>query len=188
MPSGIFSDPYQNTGYDDLLALFPADLWQDRASSGKQEYSNLGYALLGLILTEVHVTDFESLVSAKISEPHALSSITTQPAPGQAAMLKGFTGKPRKPWDLSRSIYVSAGGLWSTLGDLFAFTRIYLSQGDVREDPLWHRSDKGYYWDNGAVRDSVTMLVYDPRSSQLALSHGLGHTMNYMRKLATAAA
>ena len=88
------------------------------------EYSNMGYAILGLALSQRADLSYEELLRRKVLDPLGLTStFLTPPARVAARVAEGHDAKlqPSPPVDLG--IFAPAGSLRSTAEDLASFLR-----------------------------------------------------------------
>lgn len=130
----LFRDPYRSAvGVPlDLAAAVPI------TPRGQRVYSNLGYALLGAVLDEVH-GDWLAAVREHVLEPAGISSATLVPDPSERIVPKLF-GRPIQPWALGASSYAAAGGMWSTFEDLCRYGDWALEPGAPRSRTVsWQR-------------------------------------------------
>lgn len=92
----------------------------------KREYSNFGYALLGLVIEEVSGKSYNALLQEKICKPagmlNTLEDITAQPIDKRAIgyTYNYFMGLEPASY-LDMSFCLGAGGLLSTVEDLYLF-------------------------------------------------------------------
>lgn len=88
----------------------------------KYEYSNLGFGLLGQILSLESGQNYETLVTTRIAQPLKMDSTRIQLSPELRSRLATghtSTGQPTKNWDLPT--LAGAGALRSTTQDLLNF-------------------------------------------------------------------
>lgn len=96
------------------------------------EYSNFGYALLGLIIEEVTGKSYDELLQEKICKPagmkNTLSDVTAQPIENRAVGYTNdyFNGLERASF-LDMSFVFGYGHLLSTVEDLYLFDRALYS-------------------------------------------------------------
>lgn len=97
-----------------------------------REYSNFGYALLGLVIEEVSGKSYNELLQEKICKPagmkNTLEDITAQPIENRAI---GYTSDYITGWEkasfLDMSFCIGAGQLISTIEDLYLFDQALYS-------------------------------------------------------------
>ena len=110
-----------------------------RAAGVAREYSNLGYALLGLVIEHVAATTFRDFVGREILSPLGMKATTWEPPTSMpVAVGYRFAGDrfvPQRPWDMGQQ--AAAGGLYSNIGDLARFMAFQLSAWPPRggDDP-----------------------------------------------------
>jgi len=154
MSRGLIGDPYAGA---DRPAVFEC-LKTDASPGGRpREYSNLGYALLGEIIETMTGTSWFDACTERVLAPAGVTTATIDPAPGDRVVLTGWRGKVREPWSISRTPYVAAGGLWSTVDDLarHGASARSTNPGGLRG---WEHRD-GLVWHSGQTRDSGACLV-----------------------------
>lgn len=154
LPPGRLSrrDPYAAFDRPALDCLLPRlDTLATRPPGQQEEYSNLGYAVLGAALTAASGTTYEELVTEYVLRPLDLTEVTANPEPGRSLPIPGFLGRPRKPWTMDGAI-LPAGGLWATpraAADLVVRILVERRLGDPA--PSWQTSGP-LRWHNGATR------------------------------------
>ncbi|HET8555680.1 MAG TPA: serine hydrolase domain-containing protein [Gaiellaceae bacterium] len=89
-------------------------------SGARFHYSNLAYALLGIVVERVSGLRYTDYVRERLFEPLGLSRLSFEPEPPAA---KGYVGQPYadRVWnaiDVETGAWASAGQLWGTVGDL----------------------------------------------------------------------
>ncbi|MFF7391742.1 serine hydrolase domain-containing protein [Streptomyces scabiei] len=174
LPTGPPEDPY--AGFTEaVLRESLRDL--DRLTAGRpgrEEYSNLGYAVLGLALTSVTGRSYQQLVDTHVLSPLGLGAgaMTASPPEGRRLVPRDLFGRPRPLWTMTGAI-LPAGGLWSgcrTLADLLVALLVERRFGDPA--PSWLRAPS-LRWHDGATRGSSTVAAaYD--DGRWALVHRLG--------------
>lgn len=116
-----------------------------------EEYSNLGYAVLGAALSAASRMTYAELVTEYVLRPLNITEITANPDPAQRLLAPGFLGRPRKPWTMDGAI-LPAGGLWATpraAADMVVRLLVEHRLGDPA--PSWQTSGP-LRWHNGATR------------------------------------
>lgn len=116
MPPGVRSfETYDQAAFADFLAGYePA-----RAPGAAWEYSNSGYVLLGLALSERTGLDYDRLVRRRIAGPLGLKSTFNVIPPGQMSRLaQGYdrTLKPMAGWN--PGVLAQIGVIYTTADDL----------------------------------------------------------------------
>lgn len=104
---------------DELLETF------DKAelvlpSGARFHYSNLAYALLGIVVERVSGMPYMDYVRERLLEPVGLARLSFEPEPPAA---KGYIGQPYADgvWtaiEVETGAWAAAGQLWGTVGDL----------------------------------------------------------------------
>jgi len=118
-PPGRIWDTLTFPSRDELVGGL-ADSEQVLPSGAYRHYSNLGFALLGEVVTRVSGTDYERYVDDRVIKPLGLRRTTWRPAPPVAT---GYFVDPwtdtaaREPVTEGRAT-AAAGELWSTAPDL----------------------------------------------------------------------
>ena len=89
-------------------------------SGARFHYSNLAFALLGIVVERVSGVPYEDYVRERLFEPVGLKRTSFEPEPPAA---KGYLGQPYADgvWDtvgVETGAWASAGQLWGTVGDL----------------------------------------------------------------------
>lgn len=168
----------------------PASLLRDveYGPADRRRYSNLGYALLGVVLDRQLPGGWEAAVRDRFALPYSLSSLTARPAPERRALLDYWPAGPRAPWLLSESLYRAAGGLWSTLEDLAR-----MGVAAAQEGLPWVG---GSAWTpfgdeamvTGRTRDVDVCVRVRTRPAQAIVVHSQGRRLGHSRKWAMRAA
>lgn len=153
MRDRLFGDPYRvSVGVPlDLTAAIPA------TPRGQFVYSNLGYALLGAVLDEVH-GDWFAAVRQHVLEPAGISSAVLVPAPADRVVPKLF-GRAIKPWALGESSFAAAGGVWSTFDDLCRYADWALEPGAGHSRAVSWQREGASIWINGEVRAGGAVIA-----------------------------
>ncbi|MEH0424560.1 serine hydrolase domain-containing protein [Streptomyces sp. B21-083] len=157
LPPGHFSgrDPYAAFDRPALDRLLPRLDTLVTAPPGTEEYSNLGYAVLGAALTAASGATYEELVTEYVLRPLDITEMTAHPDPGRRLLAPGPLGRPRRPWTMDGAI-LPAGGLWATpraAADLVV--RLLVERRLGEPAPSWQRAGR-LLWHNGATRyDSI---------------------------------
>jgi CubicO group peptidase (beta-lactamase class C family) len=89
-------------------------------SGARFHYSNLAYALLGIVVERVSAVPYEDYVRERLFEPVGLERMSFEPEPPAA---KGYLAQPYADgvWDtigVETGAWSSAGQLWGTVGDI----------------------------------------------------------------------
>ncbi|MEV5388590.1 serine hydrolase [Streptomyces sp. NPDC052721] len=154
LPPGRFPrrDPYAAFDRPALERLLPRlDTLVTRRPGQAEEYSNLGYAVLGAALTAAYARTYEELATEYVLRPLDITEMTANPDPAQRLPAPGLLGRPRRPWTMDGAI-LPAGGLWATpraAADLVVRLLVERRLGDPA--PSWQTSGP-LRWHNGATR------------------------------------
>lgn len=174
LPTGPPDDPY--AGFTET-ALRESLRDLDRLTagrSGREEYSNLGYAVLGLALTTATGCSYQRLLDTHVLVPLGLGAgaMTASPPEGRRLVPRDLFGRPRPLWTLTGAI-LPAGGLWSScrsLADLLVALLVERRFGDPA--PSW-LGGPSLRWHDGVTRgSSVVAAAYD--DGRWVLVHRLG--------------
>ncbi|MBN0045312.1 beta-lactamase family protein [Streptomyces actuosus] len=145
-------DPYAPFDEAALHRLLPRLDTLTLAPPGQtEEYSNLGYAVLGAALTAAAGMPYEQLVTERVLQPLDVREVTATPDPARRLLAPGRFGRPRTPWTTTGAI-LPAGGLWATpraVADLV--TRLLLERRLGPPAPSWQTAGP-LHWHNGATR------------------------------------
>lgn len=177
MRDRLFADPYREAvGVPlDLAAAVPV------TSRGQFVYSNLGYALLGAVLDEVH-GDWFAAVRQHVFEPAGISSAVLVPAPAERVVPK-FLGRAITPWALGESSFAAAGGVWSTFDDLCRYADWALEAGAGGARTVsWQRRGAST-WINGEVRAAGAVIAN--AAGATAVVHALAKAPHAADRIAT---
>ncbi|MDQ0757518.1 CubicO group peptidase (beta-lactamase class C family) [Streptomyces canus] len=154
LPPGRHSrrDPYATFNRAALDRLLPRlDTLATHPAGEIEEYSNLGYAVLGAALTAASGTTYEKLVTEYVLRPLGITEVTSNPDPGRRLPTPGLLGRARRPWKMGGAI-LPAGGLWATpraAADLVV--RLLVERRLGEPAPSWQTSGS-LRWHNGATR------------------------------------
>jgi CubicO group peptidase (beta-lactamase class C family) len=104
---------------DELLATL-ADAEMVLPAGARFHYSNLAFALLGIVVERVTGMPYADYVRERLFEPVGLQRMTFEP---EAPAAKGYASQPYADgvWDtvaVETGAWASAGQLWGTVGDL----------------------------------------------------------------------
>ncbi|MFI2431876.1 serine hydrolase domain-containing protein [Streptomyces sp. NPDC018693] len=145
-------DPYAAFDRPALDRLLPRlDTLATRPPGQTDEYSNLGYAVLGAALSAASGATYEELVTEYVLRPLDITEMTARPDPDRRLTTPGLFGRPRRPWTMDGAI-LPAGGLWATpraAADLVVRLLLERRLGDPA--PSWQTSGP-LRWHNGATR------------------------------------
>lgn len=183
MKAGILQDPYSDTGPSVVRAAVAKLAEGDLLAPGSMTYSNLGYAVLGLIIEEVTGRPWFEVVREQIADPQGLCLVLVPPA-DKWAHIRGFDRQPHRPWDLENSAYAPAGALWSTLRDLARYGAYSLATDAVQLPQRAWQADRDRYWHNGQTRDAGSCLIVEPGRQLVVAAHTLARLPGAADRLA----
>ncbi|QNP64029.1 serine hydrolase domain-containing protein [Streptomyces genisteinicus] len=187
-PTGPPGDPYADFTETALReALADLDALRQAPPGGAEEYSNLGYAVLGLALTSATGRGYQHLVDEHVLRPLDLAegAVTARPAGELRLVPRTLLGRPRPLWDLSGAILPS-GGLWSTPATMARVLVGLLVERRLGTPATTWRRGGATLWHNGATRDSSAVAVAHDDGRWLLL-HRLGGSPAKTDRLAVAA-
>ncbi|MGW3169650.1 serine hydrolase domain-containing protein [Streptomyces sp. NPDC001153] len=122
-----------------------------RPPGQQEEYSNLGYAVLGAALARAAGAPYGELLAEHVLRPLDVHEVSAHPDPDRRLLAPGFLGRPRRPWTMDGAI-LPAGGLWATpraVADLLVRLVLERRLGDPA--PSWQTAGP-LLWHNGATR------------------------------------
>lgn len=182
-PMNPYAD-YTEAKLKDFLSTYKLE----RMPGESVEYSNVGFGLLGYLLTDKENPTYEHLIQNKITSKLGLKDTTITLTPDQQKRFRiGFlNGKPTPPWDID--ILAGAGALKSTASDLIKFIK---SNIDASKTPLedqlnlaqsnviftskdgnktnhslgWQNNDNGYTkskYHTGMTYGASSFIAFDP--------------------------
>ncbi|MFB7918424.1 serine hydrolase domain-containing protein [Streptomyces sp. NPDC056061] len=157
LPPGLSSlDPYAAfTGNSLSGLLLRLDEITLRPAGMQEEYSNLGYAVLGAALMAAAGKPYEELLNEHVLAPLEISEITASPAPERRLDAPGWFGRTRRPWTMGGAI-LPAGGMWATPRALARLVpALLLERRFGMPAPSWQKSGS-LLWHNGATRNAST--------------------------------
>ncbi|TXS55817.1 serine hydrolase domain-containing protein [Streptomyces sp. t39] len=164
VPTGPPDDPYADFTETALRdALRDLEALRRSPAGEEEEYSNLGYAVLGLALTTATGRTYQELVDAHVLRPLDLAAgaVTARP-PGDLRLVpRTLLGRPRPLWNLTGAILPS-GGLWATPRTMArVLVGLLVERRLGAPAPTWRRAGPTL-WHNGATRDaSVVAAAHD---------------------------
>ncbi|WP_318201801.1 serine hydrolase domain-containing protein [Streptomyces sp. SCL15-4] len=155
LPPGLAGrDPYAAFGRAELERLVRGLDTVAVRPPGEEEYSNLGYAVLGAALAAAGRAGYEELLETYVLRPAGVTEVTARPAPGQRLTAPGlWPGTRRRPWTMDGAI-LPAGGLWATPRAVAALVVALLVDRRLGEPAVGWQSAGALTWHNGATRDA----------------------------------
>lgn len=178
MRDRLFGDPYREAVGAPLEQAVAVPV----APRGQFLYSNLGYALLGAVLDEVH-GDWFAAVRQHVLEPAGISSAALVPAPADRVVPKLF-GRAIRPWALGESSFAAAGGVWSTFDDLCRYADWALEPDAGLSRTVSWQQEGASTWINGEVRAAGAVIVN--AAGVTAVVHALAKPPHAADTIATA--
>ncbi|MFD4242274.1 serine hydrolase domain-containing protein [Streptomyces sp. NPDC058525] len=174
-PQGLpRKDPYGGFGQAALDGLLAGLGELATAPPGaSEEYSNLGYALLGSALSAAAGVPYEKLVHTHVLEPLGIDEMTAHPPAEQRLLATGsLLNRPRKPWAMDGAI-LPAGGLWATpRAAARLLTGLLVDKLLGPPAPTWRKTG-AVIWHNGATEGASVFAAALP-DGRWTLLHRLG--------------
>ncbi|WP_329065820.1 serine hydrolase [Streptomyces sp. NBC_01429] len=118
-----------------------------------EEYSNLGYAILGAALTSAAEMTYQDLLNHHVLAPLDINEVTTTPPPDKCLHSRGLFGRPRRPWTMTGAIQ-PAGGLWATPRATARLVTALLVDRKLGEPAMSWQKAGAVLWHNGATGDA----------------------------------
>ena len=139
----------------DLQAFLRDGLSLSNAPGLAFEYSNLGYALLGQVITQVAGMPYQQYITREILRPLGMNdtvwNYTAVPAGKLALGYRGTTGGWAPEPLLGDGTYGAMGGLLTTIPDFARYTALHLAAWPARPEP-----------DDGLVRRATLREMHQP--------------------------
>lgn len=182
-----FTNPYAKYGRNELFA-FLKNFEATREPGDEFEYSNLGYGLLGELLSIISGKPYSQLVRDSIALPLGMSNTVQHldPKTQQLIAPHNAKGEPVVAWNFDAMS--GAGAFRSTVNDLlrYAHTQFLMPDNSLEQAMMltrqfsyfippntdiglaWHMNMLGdviYYWHNGATGGSSSFLALAPDKS-----------------------
>jgi CubicO group peptidase (beta-lactamase class C family) len=160
-------NPYINYSKE-MISIYLQDFKMKSQPGIKQEYSNFGVALLGIILENVYKMPFKSLVKNYISSPFKMkNTFENVPANLKLNFATGYNpeGLEAKHWDLGS--FVAAGGIKSTIEDMIMYLQENISETNPKialTHEITFSSDKqsnGLAWVINKTKDNNTFIWHN---------------------------
>ncbi len=136
-------DPWGDRRLADTVAEFEALLgaglsWSTPPATG-YEYSNLGYALLGHVVTKVTGEPYQDYITRQILRPLGMNDTVWEfgevPSPHLARGYRWEHGRWRPEPMLHDGTFGAMGGLITTLDDMAKYAAFHLAAWPPRDDP-----------------------------------------------------
>lgn len=151
-PGTTMLDPYASFDRAALHRLLGRlDKVVVRPAGQQEEYSNLGYAVLGAALVSAAGAPYEELLAEHVLRPLDVHEVSVRPDADRRLLAPGPFGRDRRPWTMDGAI-LPAGGLYATpraVADVLVRLALERRLGDPA--PSWGRAGR-LLWHNGATR------------------------------------
>ncbi len=177
-------DPYKDYTKQHLytyLKSYKADIPPDST----YQYSNLGFGLLGDILSTVYGKPYDEMVQEIICQPLELKNTTEHPNPDNQYLAKVYNEKGQETPIWTFDALAAHGSLKSTVSDLLTYAKAhfkmpetdlehalaltrqftYFNPPETDIGLAWHmnlRGDELIYWHNGGTFGSSSYLAFTP--------------------------
>ncbi|MEV7419706.1 serine hydrolase [Streptomyces sp. NPDC089919] len=174
LPPGLRRrDPYRDFDRPALLSVLgELDRVVTAPAGTGEEYSNLGYAVLGAALCAATGLAYEELVRAHVLDPLGVDRMTADPPHGERLSATGRWGRPVRPWTMTGAV-LPAGGLWADAAAAARLVTGLLVERALGEPaPSWQRTG-GVVWHNGATR-GASVFAGALADGRWVLVHRLG--------------
>ncbi|MET9447832.1 serine hydrolase domain-containing protein [Streptomyces cinerochromogenes] len=147
-------DPYAAFDRAELLRLVRGLDTLVVRPPGDEEYSNLGYAVLGAALAAAGGAGYEELLDAYVLRPLEVTEVTARPPAGRRLTAPGLLpGTRRRPWTMDGAI-LPAGGLWATPRAVADLVVRLLVERRLGEPAVSWQTAGALRWHNGATGDA----------------------------------
>ena len=133
----VFRTAYSGEFPDDLRALLKFTVYRNDTLSNDFIYSNLGYLLAGIIIKEVTGQDWKDYVSDNIFKPIGMTETSAHIDFKQrleALPFEHFSDEPISSRKSENTLH-SAGGIYSTLGDMGKWLSIFTDENQTSINP-----------------------------------------------------
>ncbi len=137
----------------------------------REEYSNLGYAVLGEVVARVGGDDWYPTVRRLVLDPAGLHEIVLEPDPARALVGAGRWARVRRPW--TTGAMAPAAGLWGTARAVAEWVRAAVLHERFGPPDAWATTGPAR-WHDGATRDASVLAAATRDSGQLVVAHALG--------------
>ncbi|GGR18094.1 serine hydrolase domain-containing protein [Streptomyces netropsis] len=137
-----------------------------------EEYSNLGYAVLGAALSAAAGKPCAELIHEYVLAPLNIQDVTADPPAERRLHATGLLGRQRKPWTMNTAI-MPAGGMWATpRAAAEVVTKLVVDRELGPPAPSWQTIGR-LVWHNGATKNASVFAGVLPDGRWL-LIHRLG--------------
>ncbi|PST83444.1 hypothetical protein C7T94_12840 [Pedobacter yulinensis] len=177
-PGYSADDPYRSYSREALLGYLRL-VKPDTVPGTREVYSNLGIAVLGLVLERAVKAPVAEQISAKILQPLEMQHTSFAPKAAEATLARGYSGQTGKAagyWTMN--VFDPAGGLKSTLPDMLNYLRANMERkepvlrtaqlavagsGPRKSGLCWVLDgDDGLVWHNGGTAGFRSFLGFNP--------------------------
>ncbi|HEX4451050.1 MAG TPA: serine hydrolase domain-containing protein [Kofleriaceae bacterium] len=104
----------------------------ERAPGLESVYSNLGFSLLGIVVSHAAKLPFQDVIASRIWKPIGMTSTSWDGAGGKLAPAFGPDDKPKQPAKLGAS--AGDGGIYSSVRDMARYAAFLLAAYPPRDD------------------------------------------------------
>lgn len=177
------ANPYKDFSENDLLQYLENELSVDTAQVGHFNYSNIGMAVLGHVLTRHSGQGYEAMLQKQILKPLSMGSSSTKRSGLEKKLVGGLllSGERAQCWDLNA--IAPAGGLYSTVADLVKYMESCFDPGNkafqlqkrkilkksrsMDQGLGWMRvnyHDRVFYLHAGGTGGYSALMIIDPES------------------------
>ncbi|MCF8404363.1 MAG: beta-lactamase family protein [Bacteroidales bacterium] len=133
----VFRTAYSGEFPDDLRGLLKFTVYRNETLSYDFKYSNLGYLFGGIIIKEVTGQDWRDYVSDNIFKPIGMTETSAHidfKRSLEALPFEHFTNQPISSRKSENTLH-SAGGIYSTLGDMGKWISIFTDENQTSINP-----------------------------------------------------
>ncbi len=134
-----WGDRQQDMSEQDFTRLLQQGVAFSHAPAMEYEYSNLGYALLGRIITHVSGRPYDEYIMATIMKPLGMTStgydIFAAPQDRRAFGYRWEEGRFVAEPTLGRGVFGAMGGAWTTANDYAKWVTFLLQAWPARDGP-----------------------------------------------------
>jgi len=182
--AGNALDPYSGYAKEHLytyLKSYKATVPPD----SMYQYSNLGFGILGDILSTCYEKSYDEIVQEVICEPLGMKNTTEHPNPDSQYVAKGYNEKGVETPLWTFDAFTAHGSLKSTVSDLLLYAKAhfkmpetdlehalaltrqftYFNPPETDIGLAWHMNvvgDELIYWHNGATFGSSSYVAFTP--------------------------
>lgn len=185
-PGWVTDDPWadrlESMQPDDYTRLLAGGFTFDRAPGTAFEYSNLGYTVLGRVITNVAGVPFQEAVRSRMLDPLGLTSTGFRLSDVPSDLLADGHFRLDDAWHVEPASetgeFAALGGLFSTVEDLAVWVGVLCGAFPARDD-----ADPGVPLVRASIREMQQMHRYigtvrgvmgDPRLPGEAAAYGFG--------------